>query len=126
MSPLQIYISNHPVLSQLPKSNNEAYWTEHFLHQLSAYIPMLINSSDVSTAVIEPQYNMIYAGDFYGYLKQQIPSISYDLYWITMRLSGMNGPNEFGPMHTHLVTLRDDTVLNEILSSQSARQESAL
>lgn len=125
MQTLENYISKHPMLRQLPGANNNQYFSEALFHEVQPHIPLLIKTSSVINVSVDPSYIDIYAGDFYGFLKRYYPSVPYELYWLSCRLSGMNGPNEFDKRFLNLYLIVDSDILNKVMTAKKAIEKSA-
>ncbi len=113
------------MLRQLPGSNNNEYFSEELFHQLQPHISLILKFSGVITVNVDPSYIDMYAGDFYGYLNRFQPSVPYELYWLSCRLSGMNGPNDFDKRFLTLYLLVDTDVIDKVITTKKAIQRSA-
>lgn len=126
MSNLNNFISKHPLLQNLPQTDDLSYFSEDLFHQLQPHLPLILSGNGVNSVNVNESHIDLYSGDFYGYLRRYQPSVPYNLYWLSCRLSGMNGPNDFDKRHTHIYVVTDMTALSRVAIAKKAVQKSAI
>lgn len=125
MVTLDTFVSQHPMLRQLPGSGTGEYFSEEMFHQLQPHLPLLIKSRSVHNVTVDPSHVDMFAGDFYGYLKRFQPAVPYEMYWLSCRLSGMNGPNDFDKRHLNLFLVTETDILSKVYTAKKAINRSA-
>lgn len=95
----------------------DIYYDDAFRSILESHMVYLRNHSNTRTAEVDPQRALVYEGDLFGYLLEcNIPA---SLHWVTMRVSGFFGPQEFGP-ETQEVVIPDSGVLEYLRQAHVA------
>lgn len=126
MTDLQTYANSHPLLKLIPAGVDPEVFTESLFHQLQPHIPSIIKANTTHSVAVDPAHIDLYAGDFYGYLKRYHPSVPYELMWLSCRVSGMNGPNDFDKRYTQIYLITDSTLLQRVTTAKKAVQKSGI
>jgi hypothetical protein len=120
------FAAKHPLLKHLPITPDFSYFSEDTFHQIQPHLSLLLSNKGANSVYVDPNHIDLYAGDFYGYLKRYQPSVPYELYWLSARVSGMNGPNDFDKRFNHIYVLTDVSILNKVVTSKKAVQKSGI
>ena len=120
------FVMGHPLLKNLQTSVDWAFFDESTFNQIEPHLQNYIKNNSVVPTQVAPEHVDMYAGDFYAYIKRFHPNVPYELYWLSARLSGMNGPIDFDKRHTTVYLATDVNLLNKVMLSESVVNASGI
>lgn len=104
-------------MQQIPAGNTYMY-TKGFRNLIENHLTYLRNNFN-SIVQLDPKKEQIFTGDFYNLL-HYTQNVEQDLYWVIMRINGLNSPLEYsGNLGTLILPYRNiiEDLLNKYMNT---------
>lgn len=107
-------------VSSLARNNTSVKLNKNtFRDVLEDHLQLLAIEGNVNIVAIYPNDKWKWQGDFYGMLKEK--NIPPELQWVTMRIAGLDDPNEFDEgSGFDMVIVPDQSYINTLASRHNA------